>query len=164
MFYYIMENTKQNNKVDNVKKEATVINSVIKKELETKKYSVKFGMNYDKESVDEIFVTVTISNDLKELLDEVIVKKLALIDYTYRKYKGKRYRCKTWLYNSLYDEVRDILLDKKLVDTKILELNFSNITLAEELVTKVKTITQDIIKKIMQYKDFGEEVTYTVTR
>lgn len=159
-----METKKQSNN-DEVKKQVLVTDGEVKKQtLETKKYTIKFGMNYEKESEDEIFVTLNLSNDLKELLNEVVVKTLAVQDYTYKNKTSKRYKCKRWLYDSLYHPERDVLLNKQLVDSGALEISFLNITDAENFVTSVKVCVQDVIKKIMQYKDFGEEVTYTVTR
>lgn len=148
-----------------IKKEATITKTETKKDLGVKKYTIKFGMNYEKESEDKIFVTLNISNDLKELLNEVAVKSLSQQDYAYKDNKtNKRYRCKTWLYDSLFYTEKDILLDKELIDSGNLEISFLSINSAEEFINNIKVCMQDIIKKIMQYKDFGEEVTYTVTR
>lgn len=151
-------------KTNEIKKEADVAKTTVKKDLEIKKYTIKFGMNYEKESVDKIFVTLTLSDDLKKLLNEVTVKSLDATSYTYDYKIGKRYKCKTWLYNGLRYAERDVLLDKELVDSGKTETSFEDINAAEVFINNVKNCVQEVIQKIMKYKDFGEEVTYTVTR
>lgn len=161
----ILNNMDTKNKINSeVKKDSIVTKTEIKKDLDVKKYTVRFGMNYEKESEDKIFITLTISEDLKKLLNEVVVKTLTVVPYNLYEVTNNRYKCKTWLFDSLYQNERDLLLDKGLVDTGEMEISFINITAAETFINNMKKCLQQFISVVMKYKDFGEEVTYTVTR
>lgn len=138
---------------------------IINKEILDKKYTCNFKMNYSKEEDNFIYLTISLSDEITQLLKEFcIVIDPEIISYVYGINRDNRYKVKSWLWNTLptYAEDRNILFSVNLLTNKTLDLKFTNTNDAFAFVTGFRTRLHNVLDSILKYKNFDVTVSFNI--
>lgn len=127
-----------------------------------KEFKVDFCINYNKVDNDLIFVNIKVTDDLKNLLKQVIVETMDLQDYIYKNNRFKRFRVKSWIYNELQYSEKDILFDKLLLEQGQKELSFIKMSELEQCVEQMKIVLEKFVHTYYKYRNFKPTIEIKV--
>jgi len=143
----------------------------IKNETEKKtigNYKTIFNWKFNKKDSDYIFLSIEISEDFHNLLNEVVVKDEDLVDVNIRSCDNsgrfKRYKVKRWVLNSLGGAYIQVLFLKTLIDTSKITLKFDSTRDVEDYIYGFKENMRNFIKLVRTYnlEDNGRKFSYEV--
>ena len=133
------------------------VKEVKPKEIETTKledqYIIQFIRNFNPENDDLINLTIIYNKELQKLIESIVVKKETSIvlfeEYrnTNKKVKLKRYKVKSWLYNSLGNNYKDLMFLKELIDTGKTIIKCDNLNV-------LNTISSEMRENIIKASNF----------
>lgn len=126
-------------------------------------FVVNFKTHFDLKSDDFIYLDIDMTEDLKELLQSVCLMEDTLGSFTRYDNQRKRYKVKSWLYNSVYSEEREFLFEKELLDNGKVTLKFTNTDAILKVVRGFKEGIKNVIDNIMRYRDYEVNVKYIVS-
>jgi len=132
-------------------------------------YKVKFKASFDVESEDKIFLSIQLTDDVKKILQDAKSSiNTTLVEFTYNDGSTyvplKRYRVKDWINSSLYNDYKDILFTKTLVDTGELKLPFTSISRIESFITAMKENFRRLIETMLKATRIDQTINYNPAR
>jgi len=129
-------------------------------------YKAKFKTKFDKRKNDNILLSISISEDLRKVLKESTIDELANFSYndgdSYR--NSQRYKVKRWVYSALYDDRRDIIFSKKLVDDGELDLTFNSVSMIDPAINGIKETVRQLIQTVLKYSSIDMTVNFNVEK
>ena len=126
-------------------------------------YKVNFKTRFDLENDDFIYLDVTMSEDLKELIKSICLLEEDTIPYERYTFVSQKYKVKSWLYNSLVNDDRDFLFDVGLLKDGTLSVKFNNTDYVMSVVRRFKEGAKGIIDNVLKFREYEVNVKYTVS-
>ena len=126
-------------------------------------YKVNFKTDFDLKTDDFIYLNIEISEDLKDLIKSVCLIETDLVKFERYGLVCERYKVKSWLYNSLYNDERDYLFETNLVNDGKISLKFTNTDYITNMVRNFKDLVRSLIDNVLKYKDYEVNVKYSVS-
>lgn len=137
------------------------------KNLKSGNFNVNCKSKFDIDSSDYIILTITQSEDLNQLIKQVIIDSTT----ESRVYEPNaeepiiRYKVKGWLYNSLSSlgsYSKDVLFLKDFVDNKKIELKFMDLYKLDSLITELRYATKQVVETALKYNDLDVNISIKV--
>ena len=159
------------------KKKVTVkkkVKEVKEKKVETTniedQYIIQFIRNFNPENDDLINLTIKYNKELQKLIESIVVKKgkstVLFEEYkgTNKKVKLQRYKVKSWLYNSLGSDFKDLMFLTELIDNGETIIKCDNLNVLNNISTGMR---ENIIKAsnfILKNNGFQTTVKINIKR
>jgi hypothetical protein len=127
-------------------------------------FKAVFKSSFDATKEDYIFLEITVSKELQELLkfscSEINKNKIELDEF-----RGlKRYRVKEWIYNNLPSDRREILFIDSLVDDGKVKIPFNSLRTLENCISYLRDDLQKIIREVIRSKNISMTVNFNISK
>ncbi len=128
-------------------------------------YKTKFKTHFDRDKGDFLTLDISISDDLKKLLNNSVIDEETEFGFdcgTNEYQKLKRYRVKSWIFNSLVDNYKDLLFTMKLLKNGEMKLKVQNVSHIDSIIDGFKQNLKQLIQTILKYSDIDMVVNFNV--
>jgi len=129
-------------------------------------YKIRFKTSFDKKKEDSIFLNISISEDLKKLIEGIIIKENTKFDFhtgekdtTYT-----RYKVKSWVFGALYSDHRDFLFVKALVEGKDFNIELNSVNRIDTIISDLKENVRRLIEIVLKYSKIDTTVSYNLRK
>lgn len=139
----------------------------IQQEKSVGNYKVKFKAEFDRSQEDKIFLRISLSKDMQDLLKlakSETVTTLTVFPFNdgVDQHNLKRYKIKDWIYSSLYSNFKECMFIKELVDSGESKLPFANIGRIDQFIEGFKENFRTLIEVILKSQRIDTTVNYNV--
>lgn len=135
----------------------------IVKDKKISRYEFKIVKTNDIKNMDCLNVELSINQELQELILKnavVLTGTLNFADYQIRAYEGKRYLLKNFISNSISNDYKFLLVDKKLLNECKLTIPFETIAEYEYFLSCMRTNLKRMIEIIKNYSNINITLSY----
>lgn len=137
-----------------------------KVETEIKKignYRAQFSTKFKAKDSDKIFVSMEISDDLRDLIKSVCLQEVMNFDFLIGEGATvvmKRYKVKRWVYSSLNSNYRNCVFSQNLIDTGKDEFAFDDAERLESFLHYAKENLRDVVRIIEKWVNLKQTVVF----
>jgi len=130
-------------------------------------YKAKFKTSFNKKKSDFIFLNVSISEDLRNLIKEIVIINEET-EFTFyngeQEDKYKRYLVKKWVYSALYGSYKDFLFEKNLIDKNELKVKLIDVKRIDSLIEDFKENFRRFIEVVLKYSKIDVNVSFNISK
>ena len=125
-------------------------------------FKISFKTRMDDTQQDYLFLDVTVSPEFKTLLKEASIS--ALTDYQFygNDSTRKRYKAKTWIYEHLSGNFKNLLFDKDIIDNGFFSFPFLMCGAIDTATEEIKYNMKRITEVITRYVNYSTTITLNV--
>jgi len=128
-------------------------------------YKMNIKTVFNKRKSDFIFIEVSVSNELLDLLRNVAVIDEELSEYSYPMHdeniKVKRYKVKGWVMKSIRrNSFAECLFTKPLIDDGVAVFQQDCSSMVDNMIAGLKEVMKAVIEVYLRYNKINQVVTY----